>query len=144
MRGQPSYIHASSVLRTHTLVATSLLRTWRSPESSKCGGNPPTYTLHSEYGETVHTHTHTHTRTQTKYPTYPLGTMWKLGGCPISEEEMNLRSENGWTIDLQPHTVTTDTHDDDDSWVKHISLLTVSVLTIPWRAKRTTPPSVYK
>jgi hypothetical protein len=31
-----------------------------------------------------------------------------------NEEEMNWRSENGWTIDLQPHTVTTDTHDDDD------------------------------
>jgi hypothetical protein len=30
------------------------------------------------------------------------------------------------------------------SWVKHISLLTVSVLTIPWRAKRVLPPSVYK
>ena len=30
---------------------------------------------------------------------------------------MNLRSENGWTIDLQPHIVTTATHDDDDTAV---------------------------
>ena len=28
---------------------------------------------------------------------------------------MNLRSENDWTIDLQPHTVTAVTHDDDDT-----------------------------
>ncbi len=32
-----------------------------------------------------------------------------------NEESMNLRSENVWTIDLQPHTVTTVTHDDDDT-----------------------------
>ncbi len=32
-----------------------------------------------------------------------------------NEETMNLRSENDWTIDLQPHTVTTVTHDDDDT-----------------------------
>ena len=31
-----------------------------------------------------------------------------------NEETMNLRSTNGWTIDLQPHTVTAATHDDDD------------------------------
>jgi hypothetical protein len=30
---------------------------------------------------------------------------------------MNLRSENGWTKDFQPHTVTTVTHDDDDTVV---------------------------
>ncbi len=34
-----------------------------------------------------------------------------------NEEAMNLRSENGWTIDLRPHTVTTVTHDDDDTVV---------------------------
>ena len=32
-----------------------------------------------------------------------------------NEETMILRSENGWTIDLQPHTVTTGTQDDDDT-----------------------------
>ena len=34
-----------------------------------------------------------------------------------NEEAMNLRSENGWTIDLQPHIVTAATHDDDDTAV---------------------------
>jgi hypothetical protein len=34
-----------------------------------------------------------------------------------NEEVMNYRSENGWTIDLLPHTETTDTHDDDDTVV---------------------------
>jgi hypothetical protein len=34
-----------------------------------------------------------------------------------NEEAMNLRSENDWTMDLQPHTVTTATHDDDDTVV---------------------------
>jgi hypothetical protein len=34
-----------------------------------------------------------------------------------NEETMNLRSENDWNIDLQPHTVTIDTHDDDDTVV---------------------------
>ncbi len=33
------------------------------------------------------------------------------------EEAKNLRSENGWTIDFQSHTVTADTHDDDDTVV---------------------------
>jgi hypothetical protein len=30
---------------------------------------------------------------------------------------MNLRSENGWTIDLQPHIAIAATHDDDDTAV---------------------------
>jgi hypothetical protein len=34
-----------------------------------------------------------------------------------NQEAMNLRSENGWTIDLQPHIVTAATHDDDDTSV---------------------------
>ncbi len=33
------------------------------------------------------------------------------------EETMNLRSENDWIIDCQSHTVTSDTHDDDDTVV---------------------------
>ncbi len=38
--------------------------------------------------------------------------------CGLSNKEaMNLRSENDWTIDLQPHTETTVTHDDDDTVV---------------------------
>jgi hypothetical protein len=34
-----------------------------------------------------------------------------------NQEAMNLRSENGWTIDLQPHIVTATTHDDADTTV---------------------------
>ena len=34
-----------------------------------------------------------------------------------NEETINSRSENDWTIDLEPHTVTTVTHDDDDTTV---------------------------
>ena len=34
-----------------------------------------------------------------------------------NDEAINLRSENGWTIDLQLHTVTAATHDDDDTAV---------------------------
>jgi hypothetical protein len=34
-----------------------------------------------------------------------------------NDENINLRSQNDWTIDLQPHTVTVVTHDDDDTTV---------------------------
>jgi hypothetical protein len=34
-----------------------------------------------------------------------------------NDETINLRSKNDWTIDLQPHTVTEVTHDDDDTVV---------------------------
>ena len=34
-----------------------------------------------------------------------------------NHEAINLRCENDWTIDLQPHTVTAATHDDDDTYV---------------------------
>jgi hypothetical protein len=32
-----------------------------------------------------------------------------------NDEAITLRSENGWSIDLQSHTVTAATHDDDDT-----------------------------
>jgi hypothetical protein len=32
-----------------------------------------------------------------------------------NDEDITLRSENGWSIDLQAHTVTAATHDDDDT-----------------------------
>ena len=54
---------------------------------------------------------HTDTHELPDLPTRNDVEIWWL----TNDETINLRSENGWTIDLQPHTVTEATHDDDDT-----------------------------